>query len=47
MDNEKRQSLSVYHMEQAEVYLAKKEFLKCIVFPLHYTFFIYRPFFFT
>ena len=47
MDNEKRQALSVYRMEQAEVCLAKKEFLKCIVFPLHYTFFISCPFSFT
>ena len=28
MDTEKRQALSVYRMEQAEVCLAKKEFLK-------------------
>ena len=37
----------VTYSQISKVCLAKKEFLKCIVFPLHYTFFIYRPFSFT
>lgn len=37
----------VTYSQISKVCLAKKEFLKCIVFPLHYTFFISRPFSFT